>query len=214
MPYAYAQGGLVLGTVALVFIAVLTDHCCSILVKCKKRAEANIATRSNGQVDARSFTYGDVAREAYGDVAYNVVDVALTFTQFGFCIEYFIFVVTTLRSYTPGTSLYLLALVPLSFLIPCAFLPSVASLSPVSGLANLAILCGFLGILSYDFKTGNDLFDMDGVPLANWEQFPIFFSICMSCFEGIGTVLPVESSVSLHVIRICSEVEHQNLYLI
>jgi amino acid permease len=168
-----------------VFIAVLTDHCCSILVKCKRRAESDIAARTNGEVSARSFTYGDVAREAYGDVAYNLVDAALTFTQFGFCIQYFIFVCTTLRSFTPGTSLYLLSLVPLSFLIPCAFLPSVQSLSPVSGLANLAILCGFIGILSYDFSTGKDLFNLNGVPLCNWEQFPIFFSICMSCFEVI-----------------------------
>jgi hypothetical protein len=34
-----------------------------------------------------------------------------------------------------------------------------------------------------------------GVPWCNWSKFPIFFSIAMSCYEGIGTVLPVESSM-------------------
>jgi hypothetical protein len=35
MPFAYSQAGVTLGTTCLVIIALLTDRCCNLIVKCK-----------------------------------------------------------------------------------------------------------------------------------------------------------------------------------
>jgi len=199
MPFAYAKAGLVLGTVALVGIAWITDRCCTTLVACKRRTAADRSARS-GEDESDllgSMTYGEVAREAFGVRAERVVDGALAFTQTGFCIQYFIYVVTSLKGYFPDAPLAALAAVPFAFLLPTALLPSVAALSSISAVANAAIMVGFFGVAFYDMKTPSNL-DFAGAPLANWREFPIFFSIVMACFEGIGTVLPVEAGVSGH----------------
>ena len=38
MPFAYSQAGIALGSVLLVIIALLTDRCCNLIVKCKVNA--------------------------------------------------------------------------------------------------------------------------------------------------------------------------------
>lgn len=202
MPFAFAQSGLWLGSIGLVVIAYLTDRCCSTLIRCKHRAveklhEQRPHEKTVDELHAQ-VSYGDTARLAYGDRAESVIDAALAFTQFGFCIEYFVFVLTALKVFIPSASRLLLALVPLAVLAPCALVPNVASLGPISMLANLAILMGFVGCLAYDAATfeGSLMDALEDAPKANWRKFPVFFSVVMSCFEGIGTVLPVESSMA------------------
>ena len=111
MPFAYAQAGVALGTVLLVAIALLTDRCCALIVKCKHRAVERITARAlrereereHGAVVGRDemfrviseeverrMTYGDVGREALGPRAEGAVDAALAFAQFGFCVGYFV----------------------------------------------------------------------------------------------------------------------------
>ena len=77
---------------------------------------------------------------------------ALAFTQLGFCVEYFIFVVAALRAFFPAVAPAALAAVPFAFLAPCALLPSVKALAPISAVANAAILAGFAAILAYELR--------------------------------------------------------------
>lgn len=89
MPFAFAKAGVLLGGVALVVIAAITDRCCTTLVACKRRAAARRAART-GEDEAElqgALTYGDVAMEAFGPRAERVIDGALAFTQVGFCIQ-------------------------------------------------------------------------------------------------------------------------------
>jgi hypothetical protein len=218
MPFAYTQGGLLLGTVALVFVGLLTDRCCSQLIACKRRVVADMllarqqqssrgaerkfaatttttaappssspsssaaaenplleeallppsapATTTNapsGEEEEESssaealharISYGETAREAFGGspTAEAVVEGALAFTQLGFCVEYFIFVVAALRAFFPAVAPAALAAVPFAFLAPCALLPSVKALAPISAVANAAILAGFAAILAYELR--------------------------------------------------------------
>ena len=195
MPFAYTQGGLVLGTVALFFVGALTDRCCSQLVACKRKvvaemilhepppiSEAAAYTRVN-ELHAR-VSFGETARIAFGDskVAEAVVEGALAFTQLGFCIDYFVFVISSLKSFSPSTSKAILALVPFAFLAPCALMPSVKSLAPISAVANAAILSGFVCCLVYETQHLSFLDPSlyQNVPWANWSKFPVFLSIAMS----------------------------------
>jgi len=201
MPFAFSQSGILLGSVALLFIAVLTDRCCSILIRCKHRAVAKLKYQSPEMTMEElqvSVTYGETARVAFGPRAESLVDAALAFTQYGFCVNYFVFVLTALKVFFPAATPLSLSLFPICVLAPCVLVPNVAALGPVSMVANLAILVGFGGCLFYDGTTfeGSFVDALEAEPKANWRQFPVFFTVVLSCFEGIGTVLPVESTMA------------------
>ena len=52
----------------------------------------------------RNFTYGDVGKTAFGKCGLFLVNACLVFTQFGFCVAYFIFVGNTIHSIFPYTN--------------------------------------------------------------------------------------------------------------
>mmetsp|Transcript_49058 Transcript_49058/g.111277 ORF Transcript_49058/g.111277 Transcript_49058/m.111277 type:complete len:523 (-) Transcript_49058:185-1753(-) len=198
MPFAFSKAGLLLGSIALPLIAFLTDQCCGKLIMCKQRAVSRRCGRTGEAEELllATLSYGDVAREAFGQPwAEKVVDLALSFTQFGFCVDYNIFIVTTLHDFLPGIPIPVLVAAPLLILMPCVMLPSVSALSPISMLANIAIMGGFIGCMVYESR-GIVTVDLKEVPLVKLGTFPMFFSITLSCFEGIGTVLVVESKMA------------------
>ncbi|XP_074648360.1 uncharacterized protein LOC141903891 isoform X2 [Tubulanus polymorphus] len=84
-----------------------------------------------------------------------------------------------------------LVLIPLLPFILFAYIRKIRKMGGVSFLANLAIFGGFLAILSImlsDFKKHK-------VELFNWSTFPVFFGQTVSAFEGIGLIIPVETSM-------------------
>jgi proton-coupled amino acid transporter len=91
MPFAFKNGGVWLGTVALVIIAIITMHCVVLLVKCKRRLIKNL--RRQKMLDGESVhdvanevnTYGDVGRLTIGRLGTIVIAMLLVFTQCGFC---------------------------------------------------------------------------------------------------------------------------------
>ncbi|XP_046855366.1 amino acid transporter AVT3B-like [Xenia sp. Carnegie-2017] len=123
IPFAFKQSGLVLGIIGLVIIAYITDHCCILIVKCKKAAIDNIMnstyvcpydedTKEFQKIEKRkskqrknlelAITYGDLGQIALGKLGTFIVNTALIITQFSFCVNYFIFIGDTItRMYPP-----------------------------------------------------------------------------------------------------------------
>ncbi|XP_028406582.1 amino acid transporter AVT3B-like [Dendronephthya gigantea] len=122
VPFAFKQSGLILGIIGLVVIAYITDHCCVLIVKCKKAAidqmmnstyqysyddgsdeyrkleERKKRKRSNLEF---TISYGDLGRIAMGRWGSLIVNAALIVTQFSFCVNYFIFIGDTLTRVWP-----------------------------------------------------------------------------------------------------------------
>ncbi|GFR68431.1 proton-coupled amino acid transporter 4 [Elysia marginata] len=312
--YAFKQSGLVLGLFGLTFIALMTDHCCHLIVKCKyhaidrilnrkKHGKGFIPVRQEDHDDdsdsddsdtdelnrgtaseeykklQRNFTYGDVGKTAFGKAGLFIVNACLVFTQFGFCVSYFIFVGNTIHSIFPftkpnatyglfdlhnstpsspnssllpfeepslntlmlnaamernssmndtadedlsylfmeadvndddpvhvsfewmnmtkaavstGPDLKLLVLSPLPIFMAFAFLRDVRHLSSVSVFADFAIFMGCAVTLAYitiGYETSLDWHEFE------WSRLPVFFGMVTSAFEGIGTIIPIESSM-------------------
>ncbi|XP_041364363.1 uncharacterized protein LOC121379778 [Gigantopelta aegis] len=122
--FAFKQSGLVMGVIGLLFIATLTDHCCHLLVKSKYFAIKTAISRSEAQDESssspsqsedqsddtpllienetfHSLTYGDIANIAFGKIGLYVVNACIFFTQYGFCVAYFIFIGNTLFNLFP-----------------------------------------------------------------------------------------------------------------
>ncbi|KAJ8318235.1 hypothetical protein KUTeg_003326 [Tegillarca granosa] len=89
-------------------------------------------------------------------------------------------------------SLKLLVASPLPLFILFAFIRTVRKLGFISVIANTAILIGCVSVFFYvlvDFKFSED------VVWVNWSGLPVFFGMVTAAFEGIGLVIPVESSM-------------------
>ncbi|XP_046557366.1 proton-coupled amino acid transporter 4-like isoform X2 [Haliotis rubra] len=121
--FAFHQSGLVPGVVCLVLIAIVTDHCCHMIVKCKYKAiDVVVDTQLQGEPGItnagdivienalsveirekllRNLSYGDVGKIIYGKCGLYYVNFCLFITQFGFCVAYFIFVGNTIRAIFP-----------------------------------------------------------------------------------------------------------------
>ena len=99
-----------LGLVGILFIAIATDHCCTLIVKCKRIVIKKLCQRmaAEGYVEyhiekqekilGRTLSFGQIGRVSMGTLGIFLVDTSIVITQFGFCIGYFIFLGNTMRS--------------------------------------------------------------------------------------------------------------------
>lgn len=108
-----------LGVVGVFIIALITDHCCQLIIKCKKAAVQKVLdiipqskdvesqniniTQIRNTVEKRML-FGEIGRIALGKWGVLLVNVALLATQYGFCIGYFIFMGNTITSMFPTTT--------------------------------------------------------------------------------------------------------------
>ena len=107
-----------LGLVGVLIIALITDHCCQLIIKCKKAAVQKVLDTVPQSKDVecqdsnmpalrntveKRMLFGEIGRIALGKWGVLLVNVALLATQYGFCIGYFIFMGNTISSMFPTT---------------------------------------------------------------------------------------------------------------
>ncbi|XP_028406584.1 amino acid transporter AVT3B-like [Dendronephthya gigantea] len=122
VPFAFKQSGLILGIIGLVVIAYITDHCCVLIVKCKKAAIDQIMnstyhcsyegssdqyqklekrkTKQRSNLES-TVSYGDLGRIAMGRWGSRIVITSLIVTQFSACVNYFTFIGETIMRMWP-----------------------------------------------------------------------------------------------------------------
>lgn len=185
--YAFAQAGLVRGIVGLVFIALVTEHCCLLLVDVKDAMPPQVLARTGGKPP----TYGDIARFVGGRPCEMVINAALILTQFGYCVGYLIFISGTVHDLLQSKQpTWLFVIMPVPVLISLAMLRSIRSLGPFSLFANAALLTGFIAVVVFIAK------HFEWQPSTpGWGTFPLFFGQMTAALEGIGLVIPVETSM-------------------
>ncbi len=183
--YAFAQAGLVRGVIGLCLIALITEHCCLLLVDVK----SSMPPRPNSK---KPPTYGDIARFVGGRPLEYLVNIALMLTQFGYCVGYLIFISQTVHDLLRkgNQPAWPYVFIPVPLLLTTAMLKSIRSLGPFSVLANAALLTGFVAVVFYIGKhfTWQQNY-------ASWGTYPLFFGQMTAALEGIGLVIPVETSM-------------------
>lgn len=185
VPHIFLLGGVYFSCYGVAFIALLTGICCSMLVKVRQ------VLREKGNIPCT--TYGQVAMSVLGWKGYALVEAAMLLTQIGFCIGYIIFMATAVY--------HLLSIekwvICIALAIPLTALVCVRDLSlftTCSYIANFALLVGFVIILATDVSEIKEHGFKQEVDI-HWSRLPIFFGVLIACFEGIGTVLPVEGAM-------------------
>lgn len=173
----------------LMLVAVVTRQGCVLLVRVKRRLEER---------GVRLLTYPEVAEHVLGTFAMHLVRLLLVFTQFLFCVGYFIFLSQTLRDLLGHDKLSKPEAVAV-FVLPIvltSLVREVHRLRPFSVFANVALLTGFVVVLTLEFRKDN----RDGVQHERGFKFgglPLLFGILTSAFEGIGCLLPIEASLRI-----------------
>eukprot|EP00794_Sanderia_malayensis_P009113 gene9113-10086_t len=183
LPFAIRNSGIVLGLIGITVIALATDHCCALIVKCKQI----VIKRMCEQMAADGYVAEHIKqREQHLGKTLSFGMIAITKMNNPFSHG-------SLQDNKPWTFALLLT-IPAPILMLIALVRSLRKLGPVSVLANGSITGAFLATGIYilaDFESPHET-----IVWFNWLQFPVFFGQITGAYEGIGTVIPIEGSMA------------------
>lgn len=189
LPKAFKNGGLLFSSITLVTVSIVTSICFHLLLQCR-------STYGGG--------YGDIGAAISGPRLRGLILASITLSQLGFVCAGIIFVAENLYSFfiavTHGgaatVSTTILIASQLVLLIPLAFIRNISKLGPAALLADIFILIGLTYIYYYDIAT---LARQHGlhptVQLFNPRDFTLTIGSAIFTFEGIGLILPIQSSM-------------------
>lgn len=189
LPRAFRNGGLLFSSVLMVSVSLITALCFHLLLQCRKRVGGG---------------YGEIGKAIAGDKCRSLILSSVAISQIGFVCAGIIFVAENaaafLSAVTHGdgspVSTKALILLQLVILVPLAFIRNISKLGPVALLADVCIVFGLGYIYYYDIAT---LATRPGfeetVQLFNPSDFTLTIGSAIFTFEGIGLILPIQSSM-------------------
>ena len=192
-PYFWFQ----LGLTGILVIAFITDHCCQLIIKCKKAAvqkvldtvpqskdvesqDSNIAALRN-TVEKRML-FGEIGRIALGKWGVLLVNGALIATQYGFCVGYFIFLGQTISSMFPAP--------------PKTHVVTTTTPLPVHNVSNINVTTIASPTDSYVQKTSSAVHDHTP-PFAVLILLPLVPLILFSYIRGVRRLGPVSFAANI-----------------
>lgn len=181
LPRAFFNGGLLFSILTLSAFGFITYFCYVILVFLKNALGKN--------------SFGELGYSTYGKGLRMFIMVLIILSQVGFVLTYVLF---TLENFNDlfGISKVALCIVQCVLLIPLVLVRNLTKLSVISFISSLFIIIGLLIIFYF---CGINLFD-DGVApdiiQFNSNSWTMLVGVAVTAFEGVGLVLPIESSMA------------------
>lgn len=190
LPKAFRNGGILFSSCVLIATSIITVLCFRLLLQCRGRYGGG--------------GYGELGGEIFGSKFRTLILASITLSQLGFVCAGLIFTAENLLS-------FLHALVPIDhpqpfgvngliaiqfvLLIPMALIRNIAKLGPAALLADVFILIGLIYIWQYDIKSLANFGMAPTVKLFNPSAFTLTIGSAIFTFEGIGLILPIQSSM-------------------
>ena len=189
LPKAFRNGGILFSSVVLVTVSLISCLCFHLLLLCRKRYGGG---------------YGDVGAAIGGPKLRSLILGSITISQIGFVCTGIIFTAENLASFldavtsspTAPLSGKALIAVQLVVLVPLALIRNVSKLGPAALLADVFILFGLIYIWYYDIATLASQGLHPTVRLFNSRDFTLTVGSAIFTFEGIGLLLPIQSSMA------------------
>jgi len=190
LPKAFKNGGMLFSSITMVTVSAITALCFELLLSCRKRHGGG--------------GYGDLGQIVVGSRFRTLILVSIALSQIGFVCAGLIFTADNLKSFfnavTHGgrapLSTNALIGIQLVVLIPLALIRNISKLGPVALLADVFILIGITYIYWFDLSS---MIDMGGfhpsIALFNPHDFTMTVGSAIFTFEGIGLILPIQSSM-------------------
>ncbi|KAL0587363.1 hypothetical protein ABG067_002980 [Albugo candida] len=184
IPFVFKETGILLGVFTLIFVASINTFCMLLIVRCKYEL------RKRGE---EVNLYSDIGYAVMGKAGACVVNIAIIFSQTGFCVSYLIFIATNVHAYL-GVPREAAVAICLPLLIVFSLVRHLKQLAYAALVADIMNLTGLAVVYSVDFEFmayNDDQIKFFGVI----SSLPFFFGVASYCFEGVGMVLPLEKSM-------------------
>ncbi|KAH8682730.1 transmembrane amino acid transporter protein-domain-containing protein [Xylariales sp. PMI_506] len=187
LPKAFSNGGLAFSTATMVIVSSVTMISFHLLLGCKKQ---------------HSGSYGDIGEAIAGKRMRALILVSIALSQLGFVCAGIVFVAENLQSFAEAVSNnkdsvspVLIILVQVVCLIPLSFIRNISKLGPAALLADIFIMIGVSYIYYYDISTLVTEGMHETVVMFNPDRYTLMIGSAIFTFEGIGLILPIESSM-------------------
>ncbi|KAI1340625.1 transmembrane amino acid transporter [Xylariaceae sp. FL0016] len=188
LPKAFNNGGLLFSCLTMAVTSTVTMLAFHLLLACKARYGGG---------------YGEIGQAVAGDRMRTLILSSITLSQLGFVCAGIVFVAENMTSFfeavTHGNSPMsptTLILVQLVVLIPLSFIRNMAKLSPVAIVADVCILLGVGYIYYFDIAYLANHGLNETVVLFNPAKYTLTIGAAIFTFEGIGLILPIQSSMA------------------
>lgn len=187
LPKAFNNGGILFSSITLLLVAVISCIAFHLLLQCRKRYGGG---------------YGELGEEIGGPRFRTLILASITISQIGFVCAGIIFVAENLYAFLeavisgpkPLSITWLIGL-QMIFLIPLALIRNISKLGPAALLADIFILIGLVYIWWFDIKSLAAHGIHPTVRLFNPNQYTLTVGAAIFTFEGIGLILPIQSSM-------------------
>lgn len=187
LPKAFKNGGLLFSSVTLVVISLISCLAFHLLLQCRARYGGG---------------YGEIGEAIGGTKMRTIILASITFSQIGFVCAGVIFTAENLYSFLDAVvkgpapmSINALIGIQLLLLIPLALIRNIAKLGSSALLADVCILLGLSYIYYFDFAYLTKEGINASVALFNPRDFTLTVGSAIFTFEGIGLILPIQSSM-------------------
>lgn len=189
LPKAFRNGGLLFSSVTLITVSIISSWCFHLLLACRKKHGGG---------------YGELGEAIVGPRFRSLILFSIALSQLGFVCAGIIFTAENLFSFldaiTAGhdnlklgvPALIALQMIPL---IPLALIRNISKLGPVALVADVFILVGLVYIWYYDVFSLARNGMHPTVRAFNPTDFPLTIGSAIFTFEGIGLILPIQSSM-------------------
>ncbi|CUM64768.1 uncharacterized protein PRCAT00002379001 [Priceomyces carsonii] len=188
LPRAFLNGGLLFSIVTLSTFGALTFFCYIVLIESKKTF--------------KKPSFGELGYTSYGKILKLCILVSILLSQIGFVATYILFTAENMMSFLTGflgfhsITAFNVVLVQCVLLIPLSLIRNLTQLSLISLVSSVFIVIGLLIIFYY---SGIKLMQEGLGPhieLFNSKSWSMLIGVAVTSFEGIGLILPIESSMA------------------
>ncbi|KAK5132744.1 hypothetical protein LTR08_008710 [Meristemomyces frigidus] len=191
LPKAFRNGGILFSSITLVMVSLVTAICFRLLLQCRERCGGG--------------GYGELGEAIFGRKLRATILASITFSQLGFVCAGLIFTAENLLQFADamswstggGQPFGVDALIAIQFvvLVPLAMIRNISKLGPAALLADVFILIGLVYIWYYDIAALAERGIAPSVTLFNPTSFTLTIGSAIFTFEGIGLILPIQSSM-------------------
>ncbi|KAI4141340.1 MAG: hypothetical protein LQ341_003539 [Variospora aurantia] len=189
LPKAFKNGGILFSSITLVTVSLLSCLSFHLLLLCRRRYGGG---------------YGELGSVIGGSRFRSLILTSITLSQIGFVCSGIIFIAQNLHSFlnavSPGPTIGIgtksLIAIQLVVLIPLAWIRDISRLGPAAMLADVFIFIGLFYIWYYDISTLATIGLHPSVQLFNPRDFTLTVGSAIFTFEGIGLILPIQSSMA------------------
>ncbi|KAL1870005.1 hypothetical protein VTK73DRAFT_2848 [Phialemonium thermophilum] len=187
LPKAFKNGGILFSSLTMLFVAAISMVAFHLLLSCRAKYGGG---------------YGEIGREIAGPRMRALILGSITLSQLGFVCTGLVFVAQNWHSFlqavtngaSPVGSASLIAL-QAAVIVPLSFIRNISKLGPAALVADVFIIFGLVYIYYYDLGALATRGIHPSVQLFNPRAYTMTIGASIFTFEGIGLVLPIQSSM-------------------